>query len=188
MFLLFIAAAASVLAPTPPSPGPETPKSDKEPPKVVTDNKNTLITAYRKKLTATASTEWPGWEAKKLIDGDVQTSWFSAHGDAAALGKKPWVTVTFPEDVTVARVTILGNREPAWYTGFTILDGMVEFLDADGKQLWVDENTGVGNRSDFEFKPKEPIKGVRSIKFTSLKDEGDKTGFKDIAIGEFMAE
>ena len=96
--------------------------------------------------------------------------------------------VTFPEDVAVTRVTILGNREPSWYDGFTILTGMVEFLDADGKQIWVDENKGVGNRCDFEFMPKEPVKGVRSIRFTSLKDEGDKTVFEDIAVGEFLAD
>ena len=58
-------------------------------PKVVTDNKNGLVKAYRDKLKVTASTFWPGWAPEKLIDGDEKTSWFSAQGDAAAKGKKP---------------------------------------------------------------------------------------------------
>jgi hypothetical protein len=140
LFVLFVAALSTLPATAPASKDTEAPKGDKEPPKVATDNKNTLVKAYRDKLKATASTAWPGWEAEKVIDGDVQTSWFSQRGDAAAKGKKPWVMVAFPEDVTVAHVTVLGNREPHWFNGYTILNGMVEFLDADGKQLWVDEN------------------------------------------------
>jgi hypothetical protein len=157
-------------------------------PKVVTDNKNTLVKEHRARLKVTASSFWPGWEPAKVIDGNVQTSWFSERGDAAARGKKPWLMVTFPKDVTVARVTILGNREPAWFDGYTIRSGMVEFLDGAGKRLWVDENEGVGNRRDFEFKPKKPIAHVRSIKFVSLKDEGDKNPYDDIAIAEFLVE
>src|SRR5437660_1253838 len=161
---------------------------NKEVPKVTTDNKNTLIKAHQGKLKVTASTFWTGWEPEKVIDGDVQTSWFTARGDAAAKGTKPWIAITFPQDVTVTRVTILGNREPNWFEGYTILKGMVEFLDADGKQLWVDENTGVGNRRDFEFQPKKPVAKVRSVKFTSLMDQGDLNPYDDIAIAEFMVE
>jgi hypothetical protein len=160
----------------------------KELPKVVTDNKNTLVKAHRGKLMATASSYWPGWEPEKVLDGDVATSWFTARGDAAAKGTKPWITITFPEDVTVTRVTVVGNREPAWFDGYTILTGMVEFLGADGKQLWVDENEGVGNRRDFEFKPKKPVAKVRSVKFVSLKDQGDQNPYDDIAIAELMIE
>ncbi len=160
----------------------------KELPKVVTDNKNTLIKAHREKLKVTASSFYPGWEPEKVIDDTVETSWFSASGDAAAKGKKPWVTITFPEDVKVTRVTIVGNREPSWFEGYTILTGMVEFLDADGKQLWVEENEGVGNRRDFEFKPKKPVAKVRAVKFTSLKDQGDQNPYDDIAIAEFTIE
>jgi hypothetical protein len=189
IFLALLTAAMFALAPAaPPTPAPPPSPADKEPPKVASDNKNTLLKAYRGKLEATASTFWPNWKAERIIDGDDKTSWFSAQGDAAAKGKKPWVMVTFPEDVTVTRVTVLGNREPNWSNGYTILSGMVEFLDADGKQLWADENKGVGNRCDFEFKPEKPIKGVRSIKFTSLKDEGDKNPYDDIAVGELLAE
>jgi hypothetical protein len=97
----------------------------KEDPKVVTDNKNTLLLKYKGKLKFSCSTFWPQWEVEKAFDGNLLTSWFSAKGDAAAFGKKPWVQVTFPEDVTVRRITVLGNREPAWLKGYTILAGSV---------------------------------------------------------------
>ena len=166
------------------------PKRDKpkDPPKVVTENKNTLIAAHREKLKLSCSTFFGGWPVERIIDGDPKTSWFSATGDAAAKGTKPWVTIEFPEDVTINLVTVLGNREEPWAKGYTILSGMVEFLDADGKKLWVDENKGIGNESDFEFKPKKPIAKVRTIRFTSLKDEGDQNPFDDIAIGEILIE
>jgi hypothetical protein len=160
----------------------------KDLPKVVTDNKNTLVKEYRKELQVTASSFWPGWAPEKVVDDNVETSWFTQRGDAAAKGTKPWITVTFPEDVTVKRVTIVGNREPSWFEGYTILTGLIEFQDADGKRLWVDENEGVGNRRDFEFRPKRPVAKVRSIKFVSLKDQGDRNPYDDIAIAEFMVE
>jgi hypothetical protein len=164
------------------------PDAAKGVPKVVTDNKNTLVKAHCDKLKVTASTCWPGWEPEKVIDGKVETSWFTQRGDAAAKGTKPWIMLTFPTDVTVRRVTILGNREPSWFDGYTILTGLVEFLDADGKRLWVDENQGVGNRRDFEFRPKKPVAKVRSVRFVSLKDQGDKNPYDDIALAEILVE
>lgn len=182
----FLAALVIVLV----QPGHRPVRADdkKELPKIVTTNKNTLIKEHKEQLKASASTFYTGWEPEKAIDGDYETSWFSATGDAAAKGTKPWVAITFPKDVTVTRVSIIGNREPNWFDGYTILSGMVELLDENGKQLWIDENEGVGNRRDFEFKPKKPIAKVRMIKFFSLKDQGDKNPYDDIAIAEMLAE
>ena len=129
----------------------------KELPPVTTDNKNTLVRKYKDKLKVTASTTYPGWPAEKVIDGELKTSWFSATGDTVTKGTKPWVEITFPEDVTVKRVTVLGNREPAWLKGYTILAGSVELLDGDGKRLFYDDNDGIGNFRDFDFKPKKPL-------------------------------
>ena len=161
-------------------------KEEKEAP--YTDNKNGLVKEYKEKLVVTASTFWPGWPPELLLDGNPEKSWFSAGGDAAAKGTKPWVQVAFPGDETVTRVTILGNREAPWADNFSVLSGLVEFFDADGKVLWAEEQKGAGKRYDFEFRPKKPVKGVRSIKFTSLKDEGDKNGYDDIAIGEILID
>ena len=41
---------------------------------------------------------------------------------------------------------------------------------------------------DFDFVFRLPVSGVRSIRFTSLRDEGKKTEYGDVAIGEFLVE
>jgi hypothetical protein len=46
----------------------------------------------------------------------------------------------------------------------------------------------VGGGKDFEFKPNELINKVRSVRLTSLKDEGDLNGSQDIALGELLIE
>jgi hypothetical protein len=160
----------------------------KELPPVTTDNGNKLVRLHRKDMKMTASSVWPGWPAEQVIDEKIESSWFSAANDAAALGKAPWVQGNFPEDVTVRRVTILGNREPAWLIGFTILSGRVTLYDKDERELKTVENDGTGNFRDFDFKFDPPIEGVRGVRFTSLKDQGDQTVFKDIAIAELQVE
>lgn len=160
----------------------------KEIPPVTTDNKNSLGQRYRKQFTLKASSEWSGWPIAKALDGDLETSWFSAHGDAAALGKTPWIEATFPSDVEVRQVTILGNREPAWLIGYTILEGRLTMYDEAGKEIHRVENAGTGNLRDFDFQFAPAIRGVRAVRFTSLKDQGDHTVHKDIAIAEFQID
>jgi hypothetical protein len=157
-------------------------------PKITTDNKNTLIRQHREKLTLTASSTYPGWPPDNAFDANAETSWFSTTDDSAAKGKKPWLEVTFPTDVTVHRVTILGNRDPAWLNGYTILAGSLEFLDKDNKRIHYEENEGTGNFRDFDFQLARPLAGVRSIRFTSLGDQGNLNPYGDIAIAEFQVE
>ena len=97
-------------------PAPVSAEDKKEKP----ENKNTLITKHKKDLKLSASSAFQGWPVEKLVDGDSKTSWFSATGDTAAKGKTPWVEVEFPEDVTIARVTLLGNREAGYPKGYSI--------------------------------------------------------------------
>ena len=73
----------------------------KEVPPVKTDNKNTLILKHRKDLKFDASSFWPGWPMEKLVDGDLETSWFSDKDDTTTQGKTPWVQIIFPEDYMV---------------------------------------------------------------------------------------
>ena len=153
-----------------------------------TENANALIKEYRDKLKFSCSSFWPTWSPERAFDGDPLTSWFTQQGDAAALGKKPWVAVAFPKGVTVRRVTLLCNREPPWQVGYTILVGRVELLNKDGKVLYSREDEVGGERPDMEVRPREPIHGVHKIRFTSLKDEGDKNPYQDIAIGEILVE
>ena len=157
-------------------------------PKSPTDNSNSLVKEYAGKLKFTCSTFWPTWGPEKAFDGNPLKSWFTDRGDAAALGKEPWIAVEFPDDVPVKRVTLLSNREPPWQIGYTIRVGRLELLDKEGKVLFKQDDELGGERVDMEVRPKEPVKGVRTIRFTSLKDDGNQNPYDDIAIGEIMIE
>ncbi len=136
----------------------------------------------------TASSIWTGWPPENATDENIKTSWFSGKNDAAAKGTTPWLQVNFPRDVAVKRVTILGNRDPEWLIGFTILEGSVTLYDESGKVLKHEQNKGTGNYRDFDFQFEEPIARVRGVRFTSLADQGDQTEFGDIAIAEIQVE
>ena len=151
-------------------------------------NSNVLLKEYKGKVTVKASSFWITWEAEQAIDGDPKTSWFTASGDSAANGRKPWIEVRLPADETVRRVTILGNREPAWPKGFSVLEGVLDLRDKGGKRLWLDEQVAANATRDFDFRPAEPVQNVRSIRFYSTRDEGDQTTYKDIALGEIQIE
>jgi len=191
--VLLLASSTCLLSGEEPQTPPQPPKPKKkvdlrEVPKVVTDNKSALIKQHREKLKFRASSFWPGWPMDKLVDGNLETSWFSDRDDTTTKGKTPWVEIIFPEDVTLRRVTVLGNREPAWLVGYTILAGKLELLDKNGLKLHSEENDGIGNFRDFDFQLKKPIEKVRSIKFLSLGDQGDQNPYTDIAIAEIQAE
>jgi hypothetical protein len=156
--------------------------------KNLTDNANSLIREYRGKLKFTCSSFWPTWGPEKAFDGLPRTSWFTERGDAAALKKKPWIAVEFPQAVTVRRVTILPNREPPWETGYTILVGRLELLDEKGKVLFSSEDEVGGVRPNMEARPQKPVSGVHRIRFASFGDEGNKNPYDDVAIGEILVE
>lgn len=147
-----------------------------------------LMARHAGRLETRASSTWTGWGSERLVDGRPDTSWFSAGGDAAALGKKPWVEVRFPEVITVKHVALLGNREPQWPKGFSIHYGLLELLDANGKVLASVKNEEKNLLADVDFKLKVPVAGVRVVRFTSLMDDGDKTQWKDIALAEVLVE
>jgi F5/8 type C domain-containing protein len=157
-------------------------------PPVVTDNKNTLVKRYRTRMRLFASSVWGGWPVENALDGNIESSWFSEHGDAAAMGRSPWLQAVFPENVAVTRVTILGNRDPAWLIGYTILEGRLTVYNARGKVIRTITNKGIGNFRDFDYKFNPPLRGVRAIRFTSLRDQGNQTVHKDIGLAEFQVE
>src|SRR5262245_10209977 len=157
-------------------------------PEITTDNKNTLVRKFPGKLLLRASSAWVGWEENLAFDDNPHSSWFTAKGDAVAHGTKPWIQVTFPEDVTVKRVTILGNRDPRWLKNYTILAGTIELFDAADKRLARNENDGTGKAYDYDWKLKEPVARTRTVRFTSLGDQGKRNPYDDIAIGELQID
>lgn len=151
-------------------------------------NTNRLIAKYRDKLTLRASSAWSGWPVDNAFDGKPETSWFSMQDNAAARDQRPWVQVAFPEAITVRRVTILGNRDPAWREGYTIRAGAIELLDKDGKRLYHKDDKGEGKFSDFDFVLPRATAGVHSIRFTARSDQDKKAVSGDVAVGEFQVE
>src|SRR5262249_4309143 len=73
-------------------------------PELTTDNKNPLVRKYPGKLLLSASSIWQGWPEALAFDDNPHSSWFTAKRDSVAHGTRPWIQVTFPEDVTVKRV------------------------------------------------------------------------------------
>jgi hypothetical protein len=148
-------------------------------------NANTLIKKFSNKLTCEASSEWQQWPATHAVDGNEETSWFSASQDTASAGATPWVLVTFPEDVAVRRVSLRGNRDPQYPTGYFITAGKLELLDAAGKVLSTHDLTSAGDKHDLTWMAKTLATGVRTIKFTATKDDATNGC---VSLGEFQVE
>lgn len=158
------------------------PKTTK--PTVGEKNTNDLVTKYKDKLTLNASSQWDSWPVGHAFDGNEQTSWYSSGGDAPQNGKTPTITATFPEDVRVKRVTVLGNRDPQYPTGYFVLEGKIELLDKDDKVISTHELKGEGEKHDFDLILKK-LTTVRAVRFTMTKDEGQSSC---VGLGEFQIE
>ena len=139
-------------------------------------------------MTASASSEYPGWPAASAIDGDPSTSWFSSTNDSAAKGASPYLEVIFAEPRTVRAVTILGNRDPSYPDGYAILAGRLDLVDRAGRVVISVKGAGSGGAHDFDFRLREPVAAVRAVRFTSLRDEGDSNDHGDVAVAELRVE
>ena len=148
-------------------------------------NTNAVLKRFAGKFTPSASSQFQGWEVTKAFDGDPLTSWYSNSGDAPMGGAKPWVTVTFPEATSVRRVTVLGNREPQYPTGYSITAGTIELLDANGKVLFTRSVKATGDKFDLTLLPPAAVGGVRAVKVTATEDQNQ---FNCVGIGEIQIE
>ena len=157
-------------------------------PPVTTDNRNLLIAAAPAEVTVSASSSYGGWPASNATDGKLQTSWYSDSNDSAAHGRAPFIQLSFATPSIVRRVTVLGNRDPSYLQGYTILTGKLELLDASGRVIGSFTTAGVGNRRDFDFRLPAPAANVTTIRFTSLADEGNQNPYGDVAIAEIQVE
>lgn len=138
-------------------------------------------------IEATASSEWSGWPVTNLLDGNLETSWFSAKNESAAMKKGPWFEVHFPQAIIVRRVAVWGCREPAYLDArLAVLEGRVLLLDAQHKRL--DSGTAKSQGRDLEFVFEPAVSAVRYVRFVSLWDEGNRNEFGDIALGEVQIE
>jgi hypothetical protein len=169
-----VVAAAGVAAPVPKqSPRPE--HGEK--------NTNALVLKHKDKLDLKASSDWaPTWPVGHLFDQDEKTSWYSKDPDNTTTDQKPVVTVTFPEDVKLKRVTVMGNRDPQYVNGYFVTEGTVELLDDKGKVVSSHELKSAGKSHDFDLKL-DKFATVRAVRFTCTKSENGYVG-----LGEFLVE
>lgn len=169
-----ILAAVGVSAPVPKQPAK---------PEHGEKNTNALITKHKEKLELKASSEWQGWPTTNLFDGKEETSWYSNTPDTTATGtNNPVVTVMFPEDVAIKRVTLMGQRDPQYPMGYFVTEGTIELLDKNDKVVATHEMKGAGEKYDFDLKL-DKFQTVRAVRFTMTKSESGYCG-----LGEFMVE
>jgi hypothetical protein len=151
-------------------------------PRVASTNSNALVIKHQDTLKLTASSEWNGWPVRHLTDGNENTSWYSNTPDTTTTGRNnPSVTLTFVEDVRVTRVTVLGNRDPEFPRGYTVSEGVLELLDANGKVLSKEVLKGAGAKSDFDLTLTQPT-AARSVRFTMTKSENGQCGLAELLV------
>ncbi|HEY4121473.1 MAG TPA: discoidin domain-containing protein, partial [Byssovorax sp.] len=136
---------------------------------------------------ARASSSFGGWPASFALDGDLQTSWYSAAGDSAALGRAPYFELRLEQPASVHRVVVLGTRDPSYPTGYTVHAGRLELFDAGDQLLLSIDRAGRGPKRDFDFRLRG-LDRVAAVRFTSLEDDGDKNPYGDVAIAEMRVE
>ena len=85
-----------------------------------------------------ASSFSPVSPPERVIDGDLQTSWFTQGGDAANLGTSPFIEVVLPQDANLAQIRLFGNRERPNVLDF--FAGVLTAFDGAGSELF---NSGV---------------------------------------------
>ena len=116
---------------------------------------------------------------ENVIDGNNQTSWFAAVGDAANNRSAPFIEVTLPEDQGVAQARLLGNRTNP--IGFDIFAGIFQAFDASGNELFNSGEVELPGPVRDVAVPID-IEGVRRVRFTSTDDESNTPGLSEFQV------
>ena len=128
--------------------------------------------------TATASSFSSGSTPSRAIDGSTLTSWFTQFGDAANNRTSPFIEVTLPQDVDVAQIRVLGNRQ---INGRDFFAGIFQAFDSTDSELF---NSGVINlpAPSRDIAVPVDLDGIRKIRFTATADESGNPGLSEIQI------
>lgn len=119
------------------------------------------------------------WNKSRLIDGNIQTSWFTKAGDAANLGKVPYIELIFPSPVSVKGVNLKGNRE--YSSGYDIFEGRLIVNSSTSGTSTYNVSFPAPDR-DFNVMFNQTINNVTSIKFESTKDESGDPGLAEFEV------
>ena len=109
------------------------------------------------------------FQAKRAIDGDLDTSWFTARISQ----ETQFIELEFVDTVLVKRIEIFGNRQFA--SLFDFLSGKFELFDVLGNLLYesnqFDLPGGVDPNRDFVHVVDPPVANVYRVRFTSTEAE-----------------
>lgn len=114
----------------------------------------------------------------RAIDGDLQTSWFTADPDTSA-----FFQITLPLPATVRELRMFGNRQ--FPTGHDFLSGRFDVFDAAGAVLYT---SGVvtlpAPDRDVRLVLPTPVSGARRVRFTATGFEAPTSdhGFAEIEV------
>lgn len=171
------------------SPGSPVPKP-KDLPTEQRPNQNQVLKKQAGPIQIDTSSTWTGYPAQNLIDGKLETGWYSENGDCKAKEREPAVTLTLSDVSPVQRVTVYGNRDPQFPTGYGVLEGQLLLLDAEGRVVMRITREARGEKKDFDFLLAEPCPKVKVIKFRVLKDESQSNpnGVACVALSEIHVD
>ena len=134
-----------------------------------------LTQLFNAQLTLNVSSSFAGFPPERAVDDDLDTSWFTADGNACNVGPCPFFEIVFPEDVTVSQLQMFGNRE--FPDGFDFLAGIFQLKAVDGTPLY---NSGVidlpAPNRDVTLAINPNVANVRSVRFTATANEGPTAG------------
>ncbi|MEE8523116.1 MAG: Ig-like domain-containing protein, partial [Thermoanaerobaculia bacterium] len=126
-----------------------------------------------------ASSFSPNFPSERVIDGNLQTSWFTAVGDAANNRSAPFIEVILPSDQSVAQIRLLGNRQNP--EGFDFFAGIFQAFDAAGTELLSSGEVQLPAPSRDVAVPID-LDGVRRLRFTSTADESNTPGLAELQV------
>ena len=118
--------------------------------------------------------------AFRVIDGDLDTSWFTAPGDAVNLGGSPFFEARFGVDVTVTEIQMFGNRELP--VGFDFFSGIFQLFDKDGVEVFNSGDLNLPAPDRDIVVPVPSVEMVRRVRFTPTADESDQPGFAELKV------
>ena len=117
---------------------------------------------------AGASSEFSAsFSAALGADGNLNTSWCTAVGDAANLGTTPFLEVTLPGDATVDEVRVFSGR----FSGNEIFAGIVQLFASDGAELFNSGEVALPAPDRDAVVSTGGVAGVRRARFTLTQDE-----------------
>lgn len=130
-------------------------------------------------VVVNVSSTYGGWPKERLVDRNLETSWFTAVNDAANLGKQPYVEVIFPKPVRISSINLWGNRE--YKDGYDVLEGRLTLTGSNGSSGSMNVVLPQPDR-DFSLKFAAPIGQVTKLRFDFTKDESEDPGFAEIEV------